>query len=257
MHIIPVIDLLGGCAVHAVRGQRDQYRPIASRLCAGSDPVTVARAMLAYCASRTLYVADLDAITGKGLQQEALQSLCRALPGVTLWLDAGFADAAAAACAISALATQQHGGARVIPVFGSESLSDPPAPAHVGAAVPPFDAWPDAPLSLDRRHGMPLGSAAWWQASAAWPAQLIVMALDRVGAFEGPDLETLAAIRTQAGAARKLIGAGGVRHAADLAAAARAGASAWLVASAIHDLLIEPAEPTEPAEPAAPGGRSS
>ncbi|MGT2490681.1 hypothetical protein ACU4GD_09615 [Cupriavidus basilensis] len=45
----------------AVRGQRDQYRPIVSGLHPGSDPVEMARAMLAHCASATLYIADLDA----------------------------------------------------------------------------------------------------------------------------------------------------------------------------------------------------
>ncbi|WP_416048553.1 HisA/HisF-related TIM barrel protein [Cupriavidus basilensis] len=235
MHIIPVIDLLDGRVVRAVRGQRDQYRPIVSGLHPGSDPVALARAMLAYCASRTLYIADLDALTGRAAQLEALQALCLALPETELWLDAGFANAAQATASLAAL---RGTGARVVPVFGSESLSEPPAAA---GAAPPFDTWPGAVLSLDRRHGMPLGNAAWWQASAAWPAQLIVMALDRVGAFEGPDLATLAAIRSQAGTGRRLVGAGGIRDGADLAAAAHAGASAWLVASAIHDLRIPPA----------------
>ncbi|WP_458763875.1 HisA/HisF-related TIM barrel protein [Cupriavidus basilensis] len=235
MHIIPVIDLLDGRVVRAVRGQRDQYRPIVSGLHPGSDPVALARAMLAYCASRTLYIADLDALTGRAAQLEALQALRLALPETELWLDAGFANAAQATAALAAL---RGTGARVVPVFGSESLSEPPAAA---GSAPPFDTWPGAALSLDRRHGMPLGNAAWWQASAAWPAQLIVMALDRVGAFEGPDLATLAAIRAQAGTGRRLVGAGGIRDGADLAAAAHAGASAWLVASAIHDLRIPPA----------------
>jgi len=35
-----------------------------------------------------------------------------------------------------------------------------------------------------------------------------------------------------------VIGAGGIRHRDDMAAAARTGASAWLVASALHDRLI-------------------
>ncbi|MDF3832251.1 HisA/HisF-related TIM barrel protein, partial [Cupriavidus basilensis] len=227
MHIIPVIDLLGGRVVRAVRGQRDQYRPIVSRLHPGSDPLELARAMLAHCASATLYIADLDALTGRAVQVEALRALCGALPETELWLDGGFADAAQASAALDSL---RGAGARVVPVFGSETLSEPPAAA---GSAPPFDTWPDAVLSLDRRHGMPLGNAAWWQASAAWPAQLIVMALDRVGAFEGPDLDTLAAIRAQAGAGRRLVGAGGIRDGDDLAAAARAGASAWLVASAI------------------------
>ena len=44
MILIPVIDLMHGQVVRAVRGDRHAYRPIVSALCDGSDPVTVARA---------------------------------------------------------------------------------------------------------------------------------------------------------------------------------------------------------------------
>ena len=47
MRIVPVIDLLGGQAVRARRGDRANYRPVQSALVAGSDPVDVARARLA------------------------------------------------------------------------------------------------------------------------------------------------------------------------------------------------------------------
>jgi phosphoribosylformimino-5-aminoimidazole carboxamide ribotide isomerase len=63
---------------------------------------------------------------------------------------------------------------------------------------------------------------------------VIVMTLDRVGAYEGPDLDTFDAIRQRAGT-RTLIGAGGIRDRVDLDAAARSGAHAWLVGSALHD----------------------
>jgi phosphoribosylformimino-5-aminoimidazole carboxamide ribotide isomerase len=65
------------------------------------------------------------------------------------------------------------------------------------------------------------------------------MTLERVGAFNGPDLDTLAALRRSAPAA-SLIGAGGLRDAADLPAAEAAGADAWLVASALHDRRLAP-----------------
>lgn len=236
MHIVPVIDLLGAQVVRAVRGQRNQYLPIRSGLCAGSDPIAIARAMLDYCAARTLYVADLDALTGKPVQCDTLAAVCHALPDLELWLDAGFADAAGAASVLARLAGT---GVRVRPVFGSESMradaSDPLAS--------PFLQHPQAMLSLDRRHGSPLGQASWWQHSRDWPASVIVMTLDRVGAFEGPDLALFEQVRRQAGPARQLIGAGGIRDGADLDAAARSGAHAWLVASAIHDRRIAPVGP--------------
>ncbi len=64
MILIPVIDLMHGQVVRAVRGDRQSYRPIVSTLCEGSDPVVVARALCAHCDSNRLYAADLDALTG-------------------------------------------------------------------------------------------------------------------------------------------------------------------------------------------------
>ena len=62
LKIIPVIDVLGGVVVHAVRGRRKEYQPLKSGLCESTDPVDVAAALKALGFSE-LYVADLDAIT--------------------------------------------------------------------------------------------------------------------------------------------------------------------------------------------------
>jgi phosphoribosylformimino-5-aminoimidazole carboxamide ribonucleotide (ProFAR) isomerase len=68
-----------------------------------------------------------------------------------------------------------------------------------------------------------------------WPATVLVMSLDRVGSAAGPDLPTFNRCREIAGPSppRRWIGAGGVRDAADLQAAHRAGAAGWLVATAL------------------------
>jgi phosphoribosylformimino-5-aminoimidazole carboxamide ribotide isomerase len=57
MRVIPVIDLKSGAAVHAVRGERERYRPLRSGLVAGSDPVEVARAVREALGLGELYVA--------------------------------------------------------------------------------------------------------------------------------------------------------------------------------------------------------
>ena len=64
MRVIPVIDLKGGVAVHAVRGERERYRPVRSRIAAGSDPVELTRAVRDRFGLDEVYVADLDAIAG-------------------------------------------------------------------------------------------------------------------------------------------------------------------------------------------------
>jgi phosphoribosylformimino-5-aminoimidazole carboxamide ribotide isomerase len=243
---IPVIDLMDGAVVRARRGDRGSYRPIVTPLAPGSDPVDIARALLARCPTPAdepplLYVADLDALTGGAIQLDALRRLLDALPEVYLWLDAGFRDPGHAADVRHSLAEQ-----RVQAVIASESLAD----ACSLEALAEDDDGAHAILSLDCRLSTPMDPAGVWQRPDLWPATVIVMTLDRVGAGAGPDVRTLGQLRERAGAssaasgrvstARRWIGAGGLRHADDLRVAAAAGAHAWLVASALHDGRLDP-----------------
>jgi phosphoribosylformimino-5-aminoimidazole carboxamide ribotide isomerase len=87
---IPVIDILNGVAVHAVRGKRKEYQPLKSVLCASSDPLDVALAFKALGFDE-LYVADLDAITGKHTNFLILKQIADRT-GLKLMVDAGIAD---------------------------------------------------------------------------------------------------------------------------------------------------------------------
>jgi uncharacterized protein related to proFAR isomerase len=196
-----------------------------SQLAAGSEPATLARALCRHCASPRLYVADLDALMGRTPQVAALREILRALPQIELWLDAGFADAAAAQALRACIGA---GAERIVPVFASEALASRDALRGCGG---PAGA---ALLSLDGRNGQRLDRAGCWDAPELWPARVIVMTLDRVGSAAGPDLDTLLALRARSPNTR-FIGAGGIRDSADLERARRAGAEAWLVASALHD----------------------
>jgi HisA/HisF family protein len=222
LNLIPVIDLMHGQVVRAERGQRASYRPIVSKLCGSAEPVAVARALVAHCAARQLYVADLDALQGGAVQWATLRAVLRALPQVELWLDAGVGAAASMRAQIGDDAT------RVVTIFGSESLRSR------GDFEACFAADPHAVLSLDRRDGQHLDAAGCWELPTLWPARVIVMTLERVGADAGPDLDTLRSVQARAPKAA-LTGAGGIRNAADLARAQEAGAAGWLVASALHD----------------------
>ncbi|AET92031.1 histidine biosynthesis protein [Burkholderia sp. YI23] len=229
MQVIPVLDLLDGHAVRAVRGERSRYRPIQSSLCPTSDPVAIARALVAATGARTLYVADLGAILSRGAHDHALAALCDAFgDGFRIWLDAGFAAFSPMRASVERIArlTQSPAPAAIDPVFGTETLLDMGAIAEASASG--FEPI----LSLDYRGGRALGSAH--VESAWWPSRVIVMTLDHVGAQAGPDLSTFASVHALAGA-RSVIGAGGVRDEADLVRCADAGAGAWLVASAVHD----------------------
>jgi HisA/HisF family protein len=232
MKLIPVVDLMQGQVVRAVRGDRAAYRPIVSQLCAGSDPVTVATAMCEHCAQgqphQQLYIADLDALLGRPAQVAVLRTILHALPDLELWLDAGFASAASASALLTDLGCD---GERVVPVFGSESLASRAALAECFAGE---SNAAQRVLSLDRRNGQRLDAAGCWDAPALWPKRVIVMTLERVGSDAGPDLDTIIDVQRKAPAAF-IVGAGGIRDEADLARARDAGAGAWLVASALHD----------------------
>ncbi|MBC8746209.1 MULTISPECIES: HisA/HisF-related TIM barrel protein [Paraburkholderia] len=246
MQVIPVLDLLDGHVVRAVRGERSAYRPIQSRLAATSEPLAIARALLDASGARTLYIADLGAILQRGAHASTLAGLLAALPGVELWLDAGFADYASMRALFERIddaVTERHDHydshaagphrASLVPVFGSETLRDIHAlHAAQRAGLAPI-------LSLDHRAGELLTATALDRSSAWWPSRVIVMTLDQVGSYAGPDLATFERLRAQAAAHTTLIGAGGIRNRDDLAAAAGTGASAWLVASALHDRQID------------------
>ena len=100
--------------MHAVRGERERYRPLQSRIAEGSDPVHVARAVRERFGLGELYVADLDAIAGGRGSPDVVAALARE---VRVMLDAG----AATAPAVGRLL--ELGVARV--VIGTAALKDP------------------------------------------------------------------------------------------------------------------------------------
>ena len=219
MLVIPVIDLMGGTVVHARHGERDTYAPLATSLCPSSDPLEVVDALLAQAPFGTLYVADLDAIRHTGDHLRVLRRIRERYPRLELWVDAGFGTAATLAPWLAL---------DVTPVIGSESLTSMDALAEVLACCP------QAILSLDSRGDARLGPPAIFERPAYWPATIIVMTLERVGAGAGPALETLGTVLAQA-ASRKVVAAGGVRCVEDLRQLATLGIHAVLLASALHD----------------------
>src|SRR5262249_55611732 len=92
MEVIPVIDLKDGAVVRARMGQREHYRPIETPLSPTSDPVDVARGLLSVHPFATLYVADLDAIEGRGDGRLALTRLRTEVPSRPFGVDKGISD---------------------------------------------------------------------------------------------------------------------------------------------------------------------
>lgn len=219
MKIIPVIDLLDGQVVHARRGERTGYQPLCSSLCEGSAPLLVARALLELYPFPTLYIADLDAIQGRGNNWLTLLKLRTAFPRTTLWLDSGVEHP-------QACGTVRRAG--FCCVIGSEKLGSLAQFTGLVAATP------DCVLSLDFGPSGLLGPADLLTTPGTWPRHLIAMTLPRVGSGEGPDMATLAMLQQQA-QGRHVYAAGGVRHTEDLARLMAQSVEGVLVASALHD----------------------
>jgi HisA/HisF family protein len=220
MDIIPVIDVRHGMAVHARRGQRSQYQPLQTPLAAGSDPVTVARGFLSLYPFRSLYVADLDGIEGRGANAALVEQLAAALPGVMIWVDDGSGE--------------HFSNPALVSVVGSECLADDLERLRRRPAA-------DFVLSLDFRGDDFLGPRALIEDAGRWPDRVIVMTLARVGAAEGPDLQRVSTIVARAGG-RLIYAAGGVRNRDDLRALRDAGAAGALVATALHAGTITAAD---------------
>jgi phosphoribosylformimino-5-aminoimidazole carboxamide ribotide isomerase len=222
VEIIPVIDLKGGIVVHARGGARAQYAPLRSRLCQGSDAEAVVGGYLRLHPFRTIYVADLDAITGEGHNLAAIERLRRLFPELRLWVDNGLGEDLACrdwlALGLGDL------------VLGSESQRDL-------AILDRLLQGPDAAriiLSLDFRGDAFLGPAEFVEQPEHWPQRVIVMTLARVGSGQGPDLARLSRIRRRA-PGRRVFAAGGVGDADDLDRLAALDVAGVLVASALHD----------------------
>jgi phosphoribosylformimino-5-aminoimidazole carboxamide ribotide isomerase len=228
MRVIPVIDLKSATAVHAVRGDRERYRPLRSKIVSGSDPVHVTRGVRDALGLDELYVADLDAIAGGPPHREVISALARE---ARVMVDAGVTEVAGVRLLL------ELGAARV--VTGTETLPDPAALERVRAQLP------DAPLalSLDLRAGCVLSpdpelarlgpAEALERFARAGVREVIVLDLARVGSGAGPDVPLLRRLCARFPELELLAG-GGVRHLADLRALAEAGVAGALVATALH-----------------------
>lgn len=72
--IIPVLDLKNGTAVSGKSGKRETYTPLDTVFHDSSSPLKIAKALSKAGASR-IYIADLDAIEGKGSNFQLIKNI--------------------------------------------------------------------------------------------------------------------------------------------------------------------------------------
>jgi HisA/HisF family protein len=237
MRVVPVIDLKDGTAVHAVRGERERYRPVSSSIGGeDGDALALARGFGAELGLDELYVADLDAIGGGSANTALLAALAAE---ARVMVDAGVSEPAAARALLDL------GAHRVI--VGSETLPSAAALEHLLAELPDGVLI----LSIDLREGSLLSPDPELAGLPALDAvarlhrpslrEAIVLDLARVGSGAGPDVGLIGEIHA-AFPDLELLAGGGVRDVEDLRALDDAGAAGALVATALHRGVIGPRE---------------
>jgi phosphoribosylformimino-5-aminoimidazole carboxamide ribotide isomerase len=218
-------------AVHAVRGERERYRPVRR------DPLSLARGFRAELGLDELYVADLDAIGGAGGNDAVVRALAREARAT---VDAGICEPERARELL------ELGVHRV--VVGTETLTRTDALDGLLAEVP------ELVVSIDLRDGRTLSPDPQLAGLTARDAlarvhraglrEAIVLDLARVGSGAGPDVALIAELHA-AFPHLELLAGGGVRDVDDLRALSAAGAAGALVATALHTGVIGRRELTE------------
>lgn len=228
MKVIPVIDILNGKVVHAVRGKRSEYQPLKSSLTKTVDPIEVAKAFR-NLGFKQLYVADLDAIIDCSTDFQALKSIAEQT-GLELIVDAGITSIERAKLLLNSGVTKLVIGTETLQTkkfvenaekfFGSErvlvslDLRGDKVVVKLG-----FDGCV-SPMCLLRNF------------KSMGISQVIVLDLNRVGSGEGLDIAFLKKVIEEIGI--DVYVGGGVRNLEDLLELKRLGISGALVATALH-----------------------
>jgi phosphoribosylformimino-5-aminoimidazole carboxamide ribotide isomerase len=228
LKVIPVIDVLNGKVVHAVKGIRKEYQPLQSILTKSVQPSEVAKAFRNLGFS-DLYVADLDAIVDCSANFKALKNIADET-GLKLMVDAGVTgierarkllDSGVSKLIVGTETLQSKNFvADAVRLFGSEhvvvslDLKGDKILVKLG-----FDGCTDPICLLQDFKKMGV-------------SQVIVLDLLRVGSGEGVNVEFLKNVIEDVGV--DVYVGGGVRDIGDLVELKKLGASGALVASALH-----------------------
>ena len=229
LKIVPVIDVLNGITVHAIRGERRHYRPLRSVLCSSVDPLDMVLTFDSLGFDR-LYLADLDAILGKSTNF-ALYQRIKTETSLDFMVDAGIAETIKAEKLLNA------GVSKI--VIGTETLR---SLDFVNQAVK-FFGEDRVVVSIDLKRGEVMSVSENIKSINPIPlaqtlekigvSQIILLDLDRVGTEHGANLEVLKGVLKKTKV--KLLVGGGIRSIQDLEQLKNLGVSGALVATALHN----------------------
>ena len=228
MKVIPVIDVLNGIVVHAVRGIRREYRPLQSVLTKSIEPLEV---VLTFknIGFTDLYVADLDAIIDCSTNINILKNISDE-SDIELMVDAGVTNIERAQKLLDS------GVSKLI--IGTETLQ---RKSFVSDAVRLFGS-ERVVVSLDLKGNRILVKLGFdgcndplcllKQFKAMGVSQVIVLDLLRIGSREGVNVDFLKKVISEIGI--DVYVGGGVRDIKDLVELKNLGVAGALVATGLH-----------------------
>jgi phosphoribosylformimino-5-aminoimidazole carboxamide ribotide isomerase len=236
MRIIPVIDLLDGRAVHAVKGRRNHYQPLKSVLCNSPDPLAVAGAYRNSLGLNEVYVADLNAI--QGFPRPDHNKMIETLAGrakMNVLLDAGASDAEGVRLGLDLGVHKVIIGTETL--RNREALQEIPAAVHRNRLV----------FSLDLHAGRIFSRCSALQPMqpmalleqlrfAGWK-EIVILDLRRVGSGMGTDRNLAIEVRKTFPDIALLIG-GGVSAYEELIELKTLGIAGVLIATSLHCGII-------------------
>jgi phosphoribosylformimino-5-aminoimidazole carboxamide ribotide isomerase len=234
VRVIGVIDVKSGLAVHARGGRRELYEPVRGSLVPAElagDAATLARGYRDVLGLGEIYVADLDAITGRPMQDLTGILAC----GLPLMVDAAVTTESVAERALAQGATRVVVGLETLASF--EHLRRIVRCVGTDRVVFSLDLCDTQPVTQPAAPFSGLSPVALArQAVDCGASAVLLLDLGRVGRSVGADMTLVGALRAELPGVELLVG-GGIRDGADLEHLARSGCDGALVGTALHDGL--------------------
>ncbi|NMC06880.1 MAG: hypothetical protein GYA24_16800 [Candidatus Lokiarchaeota archaeon] len=226
--IVPVVDVKGGRAVHAIKGHRDAYAPVNCSWCKDGDVAALVTGYKELFGLHDLYIADLDAIMAGKPNKPMHKEILARVDG-EIMIDAGITTIAGFRKVVATGFKKVILGTESIPTI---SMLSSIIAHHENATIVSLDVKDGTVLSpVAELAGSPVRDAFKVIENLA-PSAIIFLDLSGVGARTG--INPLA--RELASEARvPLYLGGGVRSARDLREARVAGFAGVLVATALQD----------------------
>ena len=225
MKIIPVIDYMHGQVVLAEKGMRDSYQAVNSKLCKHAELHSVIKNLLSLANFSIIYIADLDSIENQNLNLSLWPKIFATYPQLEFWCDIG--------AQVSSWNRIMNNTSNARPIVGSESFN------NLTDLTSTLDDIKEARplLSLDIQNGIPLGPQDLLSNFRRWPEDVIVLSLNRVGSFAGPDYKLIETLIAQLPDCKKYVG-GGIRDVSDINRLESLGISGTLLAKSLHTQTV-------------------